>query len=196
MRQPLTNKAVKEDIRYQLRSDWCDHKSLALMNSLRPLVSDAHNTMVEIFSMGEYLGYLGAIYGLVLESNLTFLAQQHEFLSQKHTLTTTPFHHNVVGYTKLPLAAAGVKTFSFNCEVEGFFCSAGSRSIGVEYLPDEEIMALQDVAWAGKLEAALLNGMDSTRDYRSANIATLVPILVLNGIRPVNKDDEEANDVW
>lgn len=52
------------------------------------------------------------------------------------------------------------------------------------------------MAWAGKLEAALLGGMDSTRDYISANMATLVPIMVLNGIRPVNKDDEEVSDVW
>lgn len=118
----MTNKAVKEDVRNQLRSEWRDHKSLALMKSLRPLELDAHNTMVEIFSMGEYLGYLGAIYGLALESNLAILAQQHEFLSLKHTLTTISFHHNMVDYMKLPLAASRVKTFSFNCEVEGFFC--------------------------------------------------------------------------
>ncbi|KAL5071523.1 hypothetical protein RYX36_022410, partial [Vicia faba] len=63
MRQPLTRKAVKEDIRYQLRSEWCDHRSLSLMNSLRSLVLDVHITMVDIFSKGEYLGYLGAING-------------------------------------------------------------------------------------------------------------------------------------
>jgi hypothetical protein len=63
-------------------------------------------------------------------------------------------------------------------------------------MQEVDIVEIQDEAWKQLTDDGLLCYMDVARSYRSSNIATIVPIMAANGVKPVNMDDEEVAMIW